>query len=604
MEGDSILTTTTYEQKWDLDVFFEGGSSSPSFEAFLQELQAELGEFQSLVQAFNVPTDANDKSELLTIINAFQSAFKKLRQAGAFVSCLTAQDTTDKKANLLQGKTTQLNAQLQSVLTAFDQKLITIDQNVWEALLSEEPFNELSFVLEERRTRAKEKLSLEQENLINALGVDGYHAWGQLYNTVVGNIKVPFEENGETKEFSVGQAFNKFSSSNRNVRKTMFENWEKAWDDHSDYIGDALNHLGGFRLNVYKARGWEDGVLSEPLDINRMSKQTLETMWNVISENKAPFVEYLNRKAKLLGVEKLSWFDLDAPVGNAESTVSYQEGAEFILEQFSKFGPKLTEFTQKAFEDSWIEAEDRPGKRPGGFCTSFPESDQSRIFMTFSGTPSNVSTLAHELGHAFHQHAMAGVHTLNRSYAMNVAETASTFAEMIVADASVKNAKTQDEKVALLEDKIQRSVAFYMNIHARFLFETRFYEERKQGIVSTERLNELMLEAQQEAYCGALDQYHPHFWASKMHFYITGVPFYNFPYTFGYLFSLGIYAKALEEGTEYEEKYIALLKDTASMTVEELAKKHLGVDLTQRDFWEKAVKLSVKDVEEFLAITE
>jgi len=335
-----------------------------------------------------------------------------------------------------------------------------------------------------------------------------------------------------------------------------------------------------------------------------MSKETLETMWAVISENKAPFVEYLERKAKLLGVEKLSWYDLDAPVGKTESKISYQEGCEFILTQFSRFGKKLTAFTEKAFKDRWIEAEDRAGKRPGGFCTSFPESDQSRIFMTYSGTPSNVSTLAHELGHAFHQYAMAGVHSLNRNYAMNVAETASTFAEMIVADASVKSAKTEEERVALLEDKIQRSVAFYMNIHARFIFETAFYEERKKGLVSTERLNDLMEAAQKEAFCDSLEEYHPEFWASKMHFYLTGVPFYNFPYTFGYLFSLGIYAQALEEGTAYEEKYISLLKDTASMTVEELAKKHLDVDLTKRDFWEKAIDLSKKDVEEFLAFTE
>ncbi|MFS0822617.1 M3 family oligoendopeptidase [Bacillus sp. 1P02SD] len=597
------MSTRTYEQKWNLDVFFEGGSSSPAFKSFLEALQKELTEFNSLVEGFQIPSNVNDKEGLVHILEAFQSSFKKLRQAGAFVSCLTAQDTTDRGASLLQGKITQLSSEFQSILTAFDQKLIAIEQPVWDELLSEAPFNELSYVLEERRIRAKEKLSLEQESLINSLGVDGYHAWGQLYNMVVGNIKIPYEENGETKQLSVGQAFNKFSSTDRNVRKSMFEQWEKTWENHTDYIGEALNHLGGFRLNVYKARGWGN-VLGEPLDINRMSKETLDTMWSVITENKAPFVDYLSRKANLLGLEGLSWYDLDAPVGQTESKVTYQEGAEFILEQFSKFGPKLTEFTQKAFEDSWIEAEDRPGKRPGGFCTSFPESDQSRIFMTFSGTPSNVSTLAHELGHAFHQHAMAGVHTLNRSYAMNVAETASTFAEMIVADASVKNAKTKEEKIALLEDKIQRSVAFYMNIHARFLFETRFYEERKQGIVSAERLNELMLEAQKEAYCGALNQYHPQFWASKMHFYITGVPFYNFPYTFGYLFSLGIYAKALEEGTDYEEKYIALLKDTASMKVEDLAAKHLGVDLTKRDFWEKAVKLSVKDVEEFLELTK
>ena len=246
----------------------------------------------------------------------------------------------------------------------------------------------------------------------------------------------------------------------------------------------------------------------------------------------------------------------------------------------------------------------RSGKAPGGFHTFFPESSQSRIFMTYSGTPSNVSTLAHELGHGFHTYAMRDMHLLNRNYAMNVAETASTFAEMIVSDASVKNSKSKEEKLSLLEDKIQRSVALLMNIHARFLFETRFYEERKQGVVNSERMNELMKDAQVEAYGGALDEYHPLFWASKLHFYITGVPFYNFPYTFGYLFSLGIYAMAQEEGQGYEEKYIALLKDTASMSVEELAQKHLNADLTKKDFWEKAVRTCVEDVEEFLALTE
>jgi oligoendopeptidase F len=224
--------------------------------------------------------------------------------------------------------------------------------------------------------------------------------------------------------------------------------------------------------------------------------------------------------------------------------------------------------------------------------------------MTYSGTPSNISTLAHELGHGFHTYAMRDLHLLNRSYAMNVAETASTFAEMIVSDASVKNAKSEEEKLALLEEKVQRSVALLMNIHARFLFESRFYTERKQGNVSAERLNELMAEAQKEAYGNALDEYHPSFWASKLHFYITGVPFYNFPYTFGYLFSLGIYAQALKEGKGYEEKYIALLKDTASMTVEDLSMKHLKADLTKPEFWESAVQLCIDDVEEFLSLTE
>src|SRR5699024_6353621 len=219
-------------------------------------------------------------------------------------------------------------------------------------------------------------------------------------------------------------------------------------------------------------------------------------------------------------------------------------------------------------------------------------------------SPNEVSTLAHELGHAFHSHVMRDLPALNRRYAMNVAETASTFAEMIVSDATVQEAKEKAEKVNLLDDKVSRAATMFMNIHARYLFETRFYEERKKGYVIDERLNELMLDAQKEAYKDSLSTYHPTFWASKLHFYSTGVPFYNFPYTFGYLFSLGIYARSLEEGEGFEQKYIDLLRDTASMTTEELAEKHLSVDLTKPDFWQGGIDLIKQDIEEFLELTE
>ncbi|QNG60522.1 M3 family oligoendopeptidase [Metabacillus idriensis] len=597
------MKAATYVETWDLDVFFEGGSGSEAFKKYLEELALDVPAFKDQAEHLKVPQSAADSVYLDKILEKFQGIAKRMRQAGAFVGCLQAQNTNDKHASILRGKITQLSSQFQNALAIFDQKLVKVEDTVWTELVNSETLAELKFALSERRGKAKNKLPIEQETIINAMSVDGYHAWGQLYDTLVSKVKIPFEEDGKMKELSVGQAANKFSSGDRSVRQSVFNEWEKAWGSQADLFAHTLNHLSGFRLNVYEKRGWDD-VLSEPLEINRMKRETLDVMWKVISENKQPLVNYLKRKAELLGVEKLSWFDLDAPIGGSETKVSYQEGAEFILDQFSNFGEQLTSFTEKAFADRWIEAEDRPGKAPGGFCTSFTESDQSRIFMTFSGTPSNIATLAHELGHAFHQHAMAGVHPLNRNYAMNVAETASTFAEMIVADASVKKAKTEEERLALLEDKVQRSVALLMNIHGRFLFETSFYAERKKGIVSTEKLNTLMEDAQREAYCDSLGEYHPHFWASKLHFYITGVPFYNFPYTFGYLFSLGIYAKALEEGAAFEEKYIALLKDTGSMQVEDLAMKHLGVDLTKEDFWKKAVLLTVQDVEEFLEATK
>lgn len=591
--------SNTYSDVWDLEVFFKGGSDSAEFASHLSATAENIKAFQKEVESWQPENSTNEAGNLSKLVELFDGAARKVRQAGAFVSCLQAQNTEDKKANQLRATVTELSASLQNALTSFDQKLAGFSEDVWEGLGKAGLLSELSFVLTERRERAAEKLSEKEESAINALSVDGYHSWGQMYDLLVSSTKINYKD----EKLSVGQAANKLSDADREVRKTIFDSWEKAWGEKEELYAKTLNHLAGFRLNTYKLRGWED-VLKEPLDINRMEKDTLDAMWQAISDQKQPFVQFLERKAKLLGLEKLSWFDLDAPIGSAETKMSYQAGADFIVENFSQFGKEMADFAKMAFENDWIEAEDRPGKSPGGFHTFFPESSQSRIFMTYSGTPSNVSTLAHELGHGFHTYAMRDLHLLNRNYAMNVAETASTFAEMIVADAALKNTASKEEKISLLEDKIQRSVALLMNIHARFLFETRFYEERKQGVVNAQHLNELMTEAQQDAYGGALDEYHPLFWASKLHFFITGVPFYNFPYTFGYLFSLGIYATAQEEGTGYEEKYIALLKDSASMTVEELAQKHLNVDLTKKDFWEKAVNMCVEDVKEFMVLTE
>lgn len=305
----------------------------------------------------------------------------------------------------------------------------------------------------------------------------------------------------------------------------------------------------------------------------------------------------------MLGLEKLSWHDVEAPLGTSTTKIPYDDAAVTIVEQFGKFSSRMADFAQMAFEKSWIEAEDRPGKRPGGFCTSLRLSKETRIFMTYAGSPSNVSTLAHELGHGYHQHVMNELHPLNQNYAMNVAETASTLAELIVSVALLEGAEGQ-EKVALLEDKIQRGVAFFMNIHARFLFETRFYELRKKGVVGAQQLSELMEQAQREAFSGILDEAHPHFWASKLHFYITDTPFYNFPYTFGYMFSAGIYAFAKENPDGFADQYDALLRDTGRMTVEELASKHLGTDLTQADFWRNAAQVTVQDIEQFLQMTK
>ncbi|MCD1259853.1 M3 family oligoendopeptidase [Paenibacillus athensensis] len=596
--------TNKLAQTWDLDRFFPGSSDSPQLAAWLDELEREIAGFQSRVAESAAPSSAGEAARpLVELVEQLQRILKQLREADSFVSCLLADNQKDRKAPVLSGRVKTLYADFQSTLTRFDQLLTGTADDVWAELLAEEPLRAVAFPLAERRALAKEKLAPELEALINDLAVDGYHGWGDLYNTTVGQFRMVVEENGEPVELSAGQAFNKLHTADRSERERLFGLWEAAWADKADFCAEALNHLGGFRLQTYKARGWSD-VHKEPLAINRMEARTLAVMWEVIERSKPMLVRYLQRKAQLLGVERLAWFDVDAPLGDASRKIDYDEGAALIIEQFRRFSPRMADFAVRAFDNRWIEAEDRPGKRPGGFCTSFPVAGETRIFMTYGGTADNVATLAHELGHGYHQDVMNDMPALAQEYAMNVAETASTFAEMILADAAVRGAADDEERIVLLEDKIQRAVAFFMNIHARFIFETNFYAERGRGLVSAERLSELMVDAQKLAFCDALSSYHPHFWAAKLHFYATEVPFYNFPYTFGYLFSAGIYARALQEGPGFEQKYVDLLRDTGSMTVEELALKHLGVDVTLPDFWQSGVDMALADIELFLQLIE
>ncbi|MDT1995480.1 oligoendopeptidase [Carnobacterium divergens] len=597
----------TYHINWDLDSIFPGGSTSAALQEKITLLHTQLEELTTQVQAWEFNQDQPNTSQFSAILALEEKISMGLTQAFSFIEAVQSADVSDKNAGTVTGQLLELNSQFQTIHTILVKKLVLISENKWQEMLQIPSFKAIAFSLNETREDGKELLSEAEEALINALSIDGFQGWSDHYDSLVATIEIPFEEkDGSVSPLSAGQAFNKMSDDpDSAVRKQLFKKWEDAWTKKAPLFADTLNHLAGFRLANYKAHHTTD-FLKKPLRYNRMKKETLDAMWQAVSDHKKPFVDYLNQKAKLFGKTQLSWEDIDAPViigSNKPQVYPFDQGADFIVANFRKFSTKMADFAQYAFDHSWIEAEDRSGKRPGGYCTGFPESKESRIFMTYSESPSDVSTLAHELGHAFHSDVMKDLPILNQDYAMNVAETASTFAEMIVADATVKEATTTEEKIMLLDTKISSSIAMFLNIHARFIFESNFYKERQAGIVSEERISELMEEAQKEAFQDSLSQYHPHFWASKLHFFISDVPFYNFPYTFGYLFSLGIYARSLEEGADFEDKYIALLKDTASMTTEELAMKHLDVDLTKSDFWVAGIKLMEADVQEFIELT-
>lgn len=587
------------KETWNLEVFFPGGSESPEFAKYLDALETDTKALSVEVSGGKI-SGVEAWAERLVKIQRLSNRF---RQAGAFVSCLDAQNVHDRQSRVVGGRLRQIRAGFASIMTMNDSQTLGISDDEWKKLLEAETVRPLAFNLNERRERAKRLLPTEQETLVNELAVDGYQGWSEMYDLVTGRMSVALEDKAKPTTISPGQLANRMTDPDPSVRAYLMQKWEEAWTKEADPCALALNRLAGFRLALYRKRGW-DSFLMEPLEINRMSKETLDTMWDTINKNKDRLVTYMNRKKQYLGLEKFGWQDYNAPVGKAESKMSYDQAADFIVDKFGKVSGKMANVATRAFSERWIEAEDRPGKRMGGFCTSFPESRQSRIFVTFSGTLGNVSTVAHEIGHAFHQSVMNDLPPLAQQYAMIVAETASTFSELVVADAAVKAAKSREEKIMLIDDRLAGAVQLLMNIQARFLFETRFYEARKKGIVSVERLNQIMLDAQKEAFAGALDIYHPTFWASKLHFYNTGVPFYNFPYTFGFLFAAGIYARAKEEGPAFEEKYVNLLRDTGRMRVEDLARTHIGADLTKPAFWQAALASVLADLPLYLEMTK
>ena len=589
-----------YAINWDLESIFAGGSSSESLQQELQQISTKMKEFHQLVDDFT-PNAENQVEALTEILAVHEEIQKSFTECGSFIEALNSANIHDQQAKLLTGQLYSNLPAFQLATTILNKKFASYSEEDWQNLMTH--FSQIAFRLSEMRRDGQELLDEQSENIINTLALDGQSAWSQHYDTIVASIQIPF--NGEM--LSAGQAFNTMmSSQDKAVRQELFEKLEKAWSEKADIFADTLNHLDGFRLNNYKLHGVDD-FLKQPLEYNRLDKETLDMMWGTIQKNKQPIIDFLTRKAQLFGKDKMDWQDQDAPIvlGDFEERrYTFDQAADFIVENFKKFSPKMSEFAQMAFDKAWIEAEDRPGKRPGGYCTSLPKSQESRIFMTYGESVNEVSTLAHELGHAFHSHVMWDLPTLNQDYAMNVAETASTFAELIVADATLKEAKTDEEKINLLDVKLQNAIAMFMNIHARFIFESNFYAARQKGLVATDEITRLMVEAQKEAYINGLGSYHPHFWAAKLHFFIDEVPFYNFPYTFGYLFSLGIYAKASQHADGFEDQYIALLRDTASMTTEELAKKHLDTDLHQATFWQAGIDMVLKDIATFMELTE
>jgi len=594
----------TYPLTWDLDSLLPHPESE-NFNRVLLEFKLNL---QKLADQSDGLPPIDQQEETAHTWSQFLQQYEQIAMQAtdlnAFVGCHAAADSGNKHFQHLEAELSALDTFRERIATNIELTLRDTDQETLQVMIAADDWLSLvPFYLQDQQLVAHLRLPKELDNLAAELAVDGIHAWGRLYDRLSGSLRVQLMEKGELVEKSPGQV--RYDSPVRSVRENNFYAADKAWQSISDTCADALNHIAGTRLTRYRRLGLDDHLVA-PLRYNRMQRETLDRMWSCISDRKGMLVKYLNTKARHIGQQQLAWYDLSAPLGVGTSTeIPYEEACETIISTFTDFSPEFGEFASMALKQGWIEAEDRSGKRQGGFCTGFPSQKVSRIFMTYTNSADSVSTLAHELGHAYHSYVLKDKPLFLRRYPMNLAETASTFAEAVLGQMQLAKADASSEELDLLDLMLGDAVAFLMNIHARFLFEDAFHMERAAGEVSVERLTELMLKAQQEAYADALEEngYYPGFWISKLHFYISSLPFYNFPYTFGYLLSLGLFALARESQDDFPNQYREFLIATGCMQTEAAIQETFGHDLREADFWNKSLDVVESRVNRFLELS-
>jgi oligoendopeptidase F len=585
--------------KWNLNSLYRGKGDSLEIMEFFHSLKEKMTEIKENLQVIS----EKEWEFIKNLIWDMEDVTKRVEELKEYSLCLTSQDLSDDAAKQLDYQLSGLVREFSGLERLFYQTLNEMNVSYWDNMNEELPASLYSYLLKQKE-KMSDTLGPDMENLMDELSIDGYKAWEDLYQQSINKLTFTITIDGKDEVLTLGELSRYTSNPNRAIRLAAHEARVKTLTEQEDLFASILNHLAGFRTKLYKKRGW-DSVLKEPLTLNKISETTLNAMWKTIKENNQMFQAYFQRKAKLLGVDKLSYFDLFSPISSTDDTKKYSvpEAIGLIAQKAKENSfPTLAKFVENSYENQWIDSEIRPNKRQGGMAFAFPISEESRLFVNYNGTFNDVAVLAHELGHTFHATVLFEQPSFCQKYPMSLAETASTFNEMIVTESTEGISK--EIQLCNLEEKINAAVLYLLNVQFHFFFELEIYDRKKEGeFVSAEDLKTLIVKYQKEVFGDALEHYQEFFWLHTPHFYYTEQPFYNFVYTFGFLFSNGLFELS-KTYTEFEKKYIDLLKDTGIYSVEELSEKHLGIDLTKPVFWEKSIHMIQEHIEEFLELTK
>lgn len=569
--------------RWNLDALYA------SFEdpAYARDL-ALLKEKHEALSACRLETSEKALEMYLTMSLEIEALSEKLYM---YPTLVLAANTADDKALKATDQINELLASFVSEDVQNEKWIATFDLETCQSPLIKEHL----YILKEIQENQKHTLDEKSESLIAHMKNTGSYAWAKYKDQLVSSIKITIDG----KEMPLTEALNQAYSPDKETRKKAYFAEVNGYKDSEQGIAASLNAIKGEVLYTTKLRGY-DSVLDMTCEQSRLSRKTLDTLLDVMKANMDVFRDYLQAKAHALGYSKgLPWYELYAPVVKDESTYSYEQGCDFVKKHFSSFSLHMGAYATRAINEHWIDIYPRVGKVGGAFCENIMSLKESRFLLNYGDHFSDMITMAHELGHGFHGECLKDESLLNTSYPMPIAETASTFCETIVTQAALKEADDQ-QKLAILENSLCDATQVIVDIYSRFLFESHFFDKRKEGALSVEEIKTLMLEAQKEAYGYGMDEdyLHPYMWTWKPHYYDPDYSFYNFPYAFGLLLAKGLYHLYQQEGSSFAKTYEYFLSLTGKEDLEDVAKS-VGIDLRDPAFWQGSIDVLKEDVLRF-----
>ncbi|MGR5206597.1 M3 family oligoendopeptidase [Vibrio sp. PNB23_22_7] len=585
---------------WDLSIVYNDLADP--------RIQDDIALVEQCIDLLNKQsTDCQSVDVMQNAILTSEAASRLAGTIANFANCYSSVDATNAEAKALLGRMTRLFSELSQAFSAFDLTLTHADEEFIARVLDHEnpDISGQAFSILNLRKLADSRLSTEEEKLLAAMSVDGKSAWGKLYDNLTGSLKVKLEyADGNSEELGFSQAASILYGSEFERQEAAWKGVQSAMATHRESFSAILNALSGWRLTENKKRSTKHDVhfLDPSLHGSRIKAETLDAMMKVAKDSRDVGQKAGLLMAKVHGLDEMKpWNHLAAmPALSGEAKVyGFDEAIDVICEAFETVNPEMSEFVRMMVKNGWIDAAPNANKRLGAYCTKLPATRTPLVFMTWSGSRSDLMTLAHELGHAFHNWVIRDLPLCQTYYPMTLAETASIFAENIVRDHLISKAESVDDKLEMLWEELSSALVLMINIPVRYEFEKAFYERRQNGELTADDFCELMSETWKEWYGDVMSEADPYFWASKLHFSISGVSFYNYPYLFGFLFSKGIYAQRESKGESFYGDYVALLRDTGNMMAEDVVTKHLSMDLTQPEFWQQSVELVRDKVDEF-----